>query len=123
MSHRLTAHHGPSSQVAAPGQVSYSMHFESLKSFARELQAQIDAIGQSADHLADPVMAAVAFGDFNEANALRDRHAQALAEMTALLEQVLAAIHFAEQVTGTIAGSYTAADHAAAQSYGQVANG
>jgi acyl-homoserine lactone acylase PvdQ len=101
-------------QDATAAEASYRVHLRSLQDFARELAAQIDAVSRHAAGIADPATATIPLGDFGEAAALRDRHARALAEMTALLERVQSAISFAERVTGTVAHSYTQADDVAA---------
>ncbi len=96
-------------QDSTTAEASYRVHLQSLQDFARELAAQIDAVSRHAQSITDPVTATIPLGDFGEAAALRERHAQALAEMSALLDRVQSAISFAERVTGTVAYSYTQA--------------
>jgi hypothetical protein len=112
----------PDTAYASPTEGgSYGVHLESLRSFAAELQAQIDVISRSTTKLTSPAATGVALGDFPEAAALGERHAAALSEMVALLERVRAAISFAERVTETVASSYTAADDASAHALGRLA--
>ena len=99
----------------------FRVHLQSLDDFGQELQSQLDALRRPADRLATLSGQQLPLGDFAEANALADRHAGAIEQMTGLMRAVLAAVAFAGEVTNTVAASYQQFDQQAAAAYGGAA--
>jgi hypothetical protein len=107
-------------QAGGSASSSFTVHVQTLRDFATELEQQIDSLAVTRETAASLAGQAVRLGAFTEADLLLARHAVAAEELRALLVGVQRAIRFAEDVTRTAATSYEQADAAAAATYGGV---
>jgi hypothetical protein len=108
---------------AVPAKGGFAVHLRTLRSFAVELGDQLDALRATRDTVRTLVAEQIRLGAFAEADLLAAAHQTALADLTALLEDVQEAIAFAEVVTGTVADQFENADYGVSSSFGGGAGG
>jgi hypothetical protein len=106
-----------SAQTGSPRSSSFTVHVQTLRDFARELDQQIEALSVTRETAATLAQQQGGRGAFAEADLLLSRHTGAVDDLRALLAGVQRAIRFAEDVTHTAASSYEQADAAAAEIY------
>ncbi len=97
----------------------------SLLSFAQDLQAHLELmirdIGdiETLKHQLDDT---ASLGDFPEAREMTARHQIAVTEVQDLLEHLVAAVDFADQITLFVAAKYAERDQSTATAVGAVAS-
>jgi len=96
---------------------SFRVRPESLLEFARELEAQLDALQRPAERLAALGGRPLPLGQFAQAHALGQRHESVATQMRDVLAGVRDAVAFAEEVTRAVAGAYGRQDEEIAASY------
>jgi len=96
----------------------FSVHLQSLESFAQELQTQLDGLRAPLDRLAVLTQHDLALGSFGEAYGLGTHHARIAEQMYTLMQAVRQAVGFAGEVTNTVVTSYQKFDQQSAAALG-----
>jgi hypothetical protein len=96
----------------------FSVHLQSLESFAQELQTQLDGLRAPLDRLAVLTQQDLALGSFGEAYGLGTHHARIAEQMYTLMQAVRQAVGFAGEVTNTVVTSYQKFDQQSAAALG-----
>jgi hypothetical protein len=99
------------------GNESFQVHLRSLTDFGHELGTQLTGMAQPGAQLTQLAEQAVRLGEFAEALYLSHGHEQAVADMVTVLDAARQAIDFAEDVTNTVAVSYSRTDQQVAAEF------